>query len=604
MAERTPSDRRRRRAPEPEAELATGPNAVVASAALLDPDRRDDDPAQAPWQEQAWAFYDTTPELRQACKYASNSLSRCRLFAARMPENASDDPEELPDDHPASAIMASLAGGITGQSQLLSSFGTQLTVPGQAFLVGTPSPIADDGTPGYASFQVLSADEIKRGGRGKYQLLNEGQSKDLPADTIVTRIWRPHERFHQQPDSPTRGTLRILRQMQLLSDHVDAVLTSRLASAGLLLLPNEVTFPMGEGETNDAAAFMRWLGEAMQTAIKNRGSASALAPIVVKVPAEYLERVQHVQFTSDLSDKLIELLDSARVRFATGMDMPAEVILGLAESNHWTAWQIEESALKLNVVPNLEAISQGLTVGYLRPALRALNVDEPDLIVWYDLSNLQVRPDKSEHAVQAFDRKELSGASLRRELGFAETDAPTREELERQLLISIATQAPSLAPLILPLLGIKISVVSNAATGDGEGAPADDDAGPGVLPDTQDAEPDDALAAAALLEACDGMVHRALEKVGNRLRGRTSGKRAAGEDCPPSLMHTCVKDATVLASLDTLLAGAWERLDEVAPRYGCEVEPLRHALDHYTRALVAAGEPHSFDRLVVAMGGR
>jgi hypothetical protein len=33
-------------------------------------------------------------------------------------------------------------------------------------------------------------------------------------------------------------------------------------------------------------------------------------------------------------------------RLAIGLDMPPEVLLGLGDSNHWSAWQVDEQTWK------------------------------------------------------------------------------------------------------------------------------------------------------------------------------------------------------------------------------------------------------------------
>lgn len=65
--------------------------------------------------------------------------------------------------------------------------------------------------------------------------------------------------------------------------------------------------------------------------------------------------------------------------------------------------------------------------------------------------------------------------------------------------------------------------------------------------------------------------------------------------------HTTVP-ATEYASLDHLLAGAWDRTVFVAERYGVGAESLAACLDGYCRGLLASGRPHDFDLLAAALG--
>ena len=68
------------------------------------------------------------------------------------------------------------------------------------------------------------------------------------------------------------------------------------------------------------------------------------------------------------------------------------------------------------------------------------------------MSELTLRPDRSDNAIQLYDRMEIDGAALRRETGFDEADKPSEEELREQALKVIIKTLPSGAPSALPLL--------------------------------------------------------------------------------------------------------------------------------------------------------
>lgn len=127
----------------------------------------------------------------------------------------------------------------------------------------------------------------------------------------------------------------------------------------------------------------------------------------------------------------------------------------------WTgnsAAQIEESAIKSNVAPDVELIAASLTTGLLYPMLKAMDADLTGpsggrLIVWYDPSELTVRPDRSKNAQEAYDRFELTGAALRSEAGFGEEEAPNPAELNEMILKRIVRDVPALAAAALKELG-------------------------------------------------------------------------------------------------------------------------------------------------------
>lgn len=607
---------------------------LVASARVLSPNGLRKLPENAPWQDEAWHYYDTQPEVRFGVGWLANALSRCRVMAAHRGE-AGDEPaaivEQLDDGEqggvvdvePLSAIeqaafdlMQQLAGGTTGQSQMLADFGVHLSVPGRGYLVGEPGGSEDGLVKAPDTWQVVSSDELGlvQIAGGKRYTLKEGEEKRdvriLSADALAVQVWRPHRRWHYQADSPMRASLGVLRDVELLSQHIKASATSRLAGAGLLVLPKSLTFPVSDKERNPTSSFMVELLDAMITPLSDPGAPSAVVPLPIQVPDDLVDKIHHLKFSTPFDDHVLELRTDAIKRFAAGMDLPAEIVLGLADSNHWTAWQIDESALKLHVEPMLEAICDGLTVGYLRPALQVLAAqgafaaaEIDDLIVWYDTSELTVRPDRSADAVLVYDRQGINVQALRRETGFDEADAPDEDELKRALLIDLVKGAPSLAPLILPALGIEVEFPSDVEPlPSPNGAPVLPSTGDDAPADGPPEQPDDAAAEAALVAACDALVWRALERGGAKL-GTAAQRFGVQATCTSWCdMHTCVPEELRVANVDTMLTGAWDRVPVIADRYDVDPHSLSSVLDDFTRALVLAGRPYDVDELTDALG--
>lgn len=601
MAERTADRRSTRR--------TVAGDSIVASAAVLRTARKGAVPKPSSWQAEGWGYYDTCGELRQACNWYANALSRCRLVLATRGKPG-DEPTPLDPDDSRNDLLADL-GSQEAQAQLLAAFAPHLTVPGIGYLVGVDSLDARGEVEG-REFRVLSADEL-RASSGKFQTKDEtGKWIDLGEDVLPVKVWRRHARNRFAPDSPVRALLPVLRELSLLGAHVDAVATSRLAGAGILLIAKEITFPAAPGAAADSDPFMDTLMDAMLTAIADRDAASAVVPVPVRIPGEYVDKVKHLTFSTPFDEHSMDLRTEARQRFAGGMDMPAEVLLGLGDVNHWSAWQIGEDAVKLHIVPMLATITDGLTVGWLDPTALAENrVDEfADVVVWYDTSNLTTRPDRSGDAKDLYHDQAIGLAALLRETGFDASDAPTPQELERALLIDLVKGAPTLFPQIAPLLGIRTDIPTLTVTT--TGAPAADPALPAgesaPIPDTADVTPDEAATTASaveyspLVEACDGLVFRALERAGNRLRNLGKGGPVDLTTVPPEAAHT-LSDPTCLADLDRLLEGAWDRVPGIADRYGIEPVALTAMLDRYCRAMLAAQVPHTFDALRTALDG-
>src|SRR5699024_11867608 len=50
------------------------------------------------WQDEIWGYYDTVGELRYACRWLANAISRCTLFIGQTPDGTAEPtPAELED---------------------------------------------------------------------------------------------------------------------------------------------------------------------------------------------------------------------------------------------------------------------------------------------------------------------------------------------------------------------------------------------------------------------------------------------------------------------------------------------------------------------------
>jgi hypothetical protein len=257
----------------------------------------------------------------------------------------------------------------------------------------------------------------------------------LGPDSLVVRVWRPHPRYYHIADSPARSARPIMRELELVNRYITAQYLSRIAMAGLLILPDEASFPVREEFQDEPDPLSMEFVEIAAEAIREPGRASSIVPLLIRVPAEVAEKIRHIDFTLKIDEKVIERRNSAITRLANKLDIPAEVLTGLGDVNHWTAWQLDEGALKTHIAPMAELICHCLTVGYLQPRLAASGEEDVgQWCVWYDMSELAIRPDRSENAIQAYDRFEIDGEAFRRETGFSEDDKPEGDDLTEQML--------------------------------------------------------------------------------------------------------------------------------------------------------------------------
>lgn len=414
----------------------------------VDADRRDIDVmlrgGQSSESELGWYYWSRIPELRYVARYVANSVGMARLFVARVTSDPYN-PEAVGPRHPANDLLESFAGGLVGQTQVLDRLALHLTVTGDSILAGPGEGVAASPRFPFDAWRVFSPAEITARNGKLFYKTPSNRDEPLPDGVWPVRIWRPHPRLWWEADSPTRSCYPVLREIDLLDQHVHATGISRLAGAGLLAIPDEITIPGDEVETEgvDVDPFVKMLTEIMALAIKNRESAAAIVPIVLRGPAEFLDKIHHFDFSTAFDERVPELRNVALRRLALGMDVPPEIMLGTGEASHWQAWQVDESTLRVHTSPLLQLICGSLTEGWLRPALREIPLspaqkDEIDqLVVWYDISNLLIHPNVAEDSEALYDRFEINADALRLRTGHGVKDAPTKKQLVEQVLLKV-----------------------------------------------------------------------------------------------------------------------------------------------------------------------
>lgn len=549
------------------------------------------------WQETAWGYWDDTPEVRFAGTWIGNSMGRARLFAGRRADDGSIIP--LLPEHEASILVKSLAGGATGQSQMLTEFGPHLVVAGEAWIVIVPTVHSEK----WHLVSVLEAKERS----GSLEVEIEGapivvpmHDEEVPLadnDTspLAIRVWQPHPRRHIEADSPIRSSFTLLDELRLLNAAVAAITKSRLTGRGIVFIPQGTKFPTAPGNEGAEDDLLETLLKVAEIAYTEPDSAAAAVPIFLEVPADFIGQIQKMTFESNFDEMAIKLREETIRRFASGLDTPAEVLLGMGEVNHWGNWAIEEAAIRVAVEPKLATICDALTSQWLQPALTE---PDEDVVVWYDTSDLRVKLNRGETSIQLYDRGEITGDALRRETQFDDADKPNDTQRREAIITGIIKAAPSLAPTLLPLIGIEMPPIISVpgeeiiVTPPDVELPVDEEGSPPV-----DIAPQGDIVGNGhgLHDAADGLIWRALERAGQRIRTKQPRtRRPELQDMTAASVHVAVPIAMEEIDSYGLLDDAWDRVPEIATRYSVNADCLAGALDEYCRDLIAAGVAHGF----------
>src|SRR5262249_42281198 len=135
--------------------------------------------------------------------------------------------------------------------------------------------------------------------------------------------------------------------------------------------------------------FMSDLTESMTAPIGDEGTASAIVPLLVRANGDAIGQVKHLPLAKeDHAATQRNERQECIERIALGIDMPPEVLLGVTDANHWTAWQIDEDSWKAHVEPVADDMVRDLTTAYMTPTLRAAGSANYDrIVIGYDASD-------------------------------------------------------------------------------------------------------------------------------------------------------------------------------------------------------------------------
>lgn len=434
-------------------------------------------------QAAAWEYYDAISEIKYAFNLVASVVSRIRLYVAVV-ENPAEAPVPLdasdkidPDlADAARRMLERLDSAFGGQAGLLRDAALNLSVTGECYLVQVPER-AGQGLP--ESWDIRSVDELKLDAKGNFVVYPRREIKpggngptpkgaiQLPPNAFKGRIWRPHPRFSEDPDTNMIGLLDLCEELLLLNRAFRGSHRSRL-NAGLLYVPDGLSTAAqadpdlfadvdDEQPTPEDAVdeFQEELLLAMSTPIEDETSAASVVPLLVRGPAEMGKDIKHHTFSRPFDDAMQARSDRVLERILQGLDVPKDTVTGLANVKYNNAVQIDESLYKAHIEPMLLLLSDAFTVMYLRPMLIEEGWTREEVrrvTVWYDASAVATRNDRAADADSGYEKGAISGEAWRRAHGFGDQDAPSGKEVLLRMLMDKGGLDPQLTEALLRVI--------------------------------------------------------------------------------------------------------------------------------------------------------
>lgn len=504
------------------------------------------------WQLDALAYYDQIGAVRYAAQFTARTLAKIRWFPAlRDPDTGVVEETEDPK---ITALWDRFQDPGGGRASMLATYGQLDFLVGECYLLWTQAGVDEDtGEERAESWEIVSCLELrkqgKRMGRDVWartaapgltpQELVEADDDlfDEMGDYVQVYRWhRPHPAYSMMADAPMRSVLSECEEIVRATHSINARLISRLAGPGILAIPQGWSLkPLQQvvGEENPAEdPFQARLTEAMVKAIGKPGSAESVAPIVIRVPdpmgGDMSKMFALIKiWNPDEVIRELELREKAMQRFAVGVDMPPEKVMGLSTSGtqHWNAWMVDEDSWG-HVDPVAQAFADNAATSYLRPAAKQDGFGDWDRVcVGYDPAEVLVNPDGFADALKLYEARAVGKDYLRAAGNAEDSDAPTDDELAEMLFAAthievevkggkIVPPDPALKPVITPVPPVPTGTEPpNGRPPTGQDTPREAPATPGM-----------AASSYRILGAADVAMEEIRARVGTRLRNHLQGR--------------------------------------------------------------------------------
>jgi hypothetical protein len=441
------------------------PRPIVGAAQRLNlskvGDQMDKRPPQD-WQIAAWRFFEQIGEIHYAFSLIGQVCSRVRLYPAviaaanEVPTHVDTWLDSLGDKgntdrsrsvvEKAKDLLDDLTENTPGRtSGMMRTLSMNFGVPGEVYLVQDAA---------HKQWLVLSSEELtsqtnkwrvrrsRSSGKGNKDLI-------LPGDAWAARMWRTHARWGDEPDSSMLGVLDQCEQLVLL-DQAMRNMARRAMNAGVVFVPQGITAYSDNPDETVADA----LAQSALQAVESEAALSTVTPKVLTGPPELGKEIRFIPLTQPTDPNLAAAAQKLLERILQGVDIPKDVVKGLADVKFANAIVIDDDLYRAHIEPLILLIVDTLTAVYLRPQLMK-GLSEADakiadrIVCWADTSSIVTRPDKSQAANEGFDKHLLSGDAWRRARGFSETDAPDPEELVVRVAVDRAPISPEMATVMI-----------------------------------------------------------------------------------------------------------------------------------------------------------
>jgi hypothetical protein len=392
----------------------------------------------------AWDWYDSIPELHYGVDHSARVAGHAEIIPKRLVNG------QYTGDVKSRQLMSlyeEIWSPHGGQRGFIEQFFRLMKIKAHAHLIRL-----DEDMGGY---DWVSDDELTyEDGKIKRFTLpvtasmsteeKDSYAEIIPRERYLGRVWKPHPRYLELPDSPMKALDTVCEELVILTKSVRARLMSRLAMAGILFVPSEMSDVVGAPKGQDGAfsndRVINAIVSIMMRNMTNHDDAIATMPIILRGPGNISEALRFITTDREIYDMDMQLRGEAAQRMLQGLDIQPSVVSGNGDSNHWAAWADRDEELRSQIVPDLEMLCFAIQVLLIQPLALERNVRESLFDThrtMFDLSGAAARPNLAEDARAGYDRFAVSDAGVRKMSGIPDEFKPDDQEYIRMVGLKI-----------------------------------------------------------------------------------------------------------------------------------------------------------------------
>lgn len=389
----------------------------------------------------AWEWYDSIPELHYGVDHSARVAGHAEIVPKKLDKTSRQYTGDVKSKQ-LSSLYDEIWSPHGGQRGFIEQFFRLMKIKAHAHLIRLDDEMGYD----WVSDDELTYEDgkIKRFTMPITASMST-EEKDswaqvIPREQYLGRVWKPHPRYLELPDSPMKSLDTVCEELVILTKSVRARLMSRLAMAGILFVPSEMSEVVGAPKGQDGQfsndRVINAIVSIMMRNMDRHDDAIATMPIILRGPGNISEALRFITTDREIYDMDMQLRGEAANRMLQGLDIQPSVVTGNQDSNHWAAWADRDEELRSQIVPDLEMLCFAVQVLLIQPLAAQRGIRESifdDHRTMFDLSGAAARPNLAEDARAGYDRFAVNDAGVRKMAGIPEEFTPSDQEYIRMI---------------------------------------------------------------------------------------------------------------------------------------------------------------------------